>query len=170
MVTLTREAVRRVATALITLNTYTTTLDVKLALRKLGFSASQDEVRNFMLDITSGTSELVYTDNGTFRTYSFRTPLVDQIQGSATANTVLASAVASAASTLNTISGTTTTTPVAPVAPTIHRDDIPATYTVKDAHGYFGRTYTNVTRAQAKRLWVKATGFRYTTARTTKAN
>lgn len=57
---LTRDAVGRVARALITLNGETTTLEVKQKLRLLGFYARQDQVREFMLDITSEDGDLVY--------------------------------------------------------------------------------------------------------------
>lgn len=72
MVTVTRDAVEFVARALITLNLKTTTLDVKNALRDLGFWATQNAVREFMLDITSANGDIVYEDNnGKYRDYKF---------------------------------------------------------------------------------------------------
>lgn len=156
MVTLTREDVGRVARALITLNRSTTTLDVKLALRNLGFFATQDEVRNYMLDITSNDGDIVYADAGLgYRTYSFRTPTVRVTD-------------------LTTAQPTTTTTP-APVVgvvtvttASLHRDDRPANYVVTDRWGGFQRKYVNVSRSQAKRKWEVDTGMPYASARTIK--
>jgi hypothetical protein len=85
MVTLTRDAVGRIARALITLNGETTTLDVKEAARKLGFWATQKEVREYMLDITSENGDILYVTNSVdnFRTYVFTVPfpVVDKLVG-----------------------------------------------------------------------------------------
>lgn len=154
MVTLTREAVGKVARALITLNGSTTTLDVKLALRKIGFYATQDEVRYFMLDITSADGDIQYTDGGSgFRVYSFRTPILPT-DSTQTSDSIQDS--------------TPITTSVVTVTLPVHRDHVPANYTVMDEDGFYVRQYTNVTRAQAKRLWEKETGMPFTSARTLK--
>jgi hypothetical protein len=71
MKNITRETVRDFARALIILNNQTTTLEVKNTLRSRGYWATQDEVRNFMLDITSANSDIQYTDNGIHRIYRF---------------------------------------------------------------------------------------------------
>jgi hypothetical protein len=69
MKNITRETVRDFARALIILNEQTTTLEVKNTLRARGYWATQDEVRNLMLDITSADSDIQYIDNGIHRIY-----------------------------------------------------------------------------------------------------
>jgi hypothetical protein len=182
MVTLSREAVARVARALITLNGSTTTLDVKNALRKLGYFAEQAEVRNLMLDVTSKDGDVQYSDdfvNG-YRVYSFTTPFpaVDPqalpVASIATINRAIANGaqlhVGHTVTAQDHTTVTTTPTPVvaAPVAPTVHRDDVPTTYTVKSFAGFFPRTYTNVTRGEAKQRWAKELTLPYSWARTSK--
>lgn len=150
MVTLNRDVVGKVARALITLNGSTTTLDVKLACRKLGFYATQDEVRYFMLDITSADGDLQYSDapnSAGYRVYSFTSSDLPVPAPSVTQ---------------------TTTSPSVVVTTSLHRDSVPANYTVMDEDGFYVRQYNGVTRAQAKRLWQVETGMPFTAARTLK--
>lgn len=70
--TLYREIVGEIASALITLNGKTTTLEVKEALRNRGFWAVQEQVREYMLDITSNDGKIQYRDSGLgYREYTF---------------------------------------------------------------------------------------------------
>lgn len=188
--TVSREDVRRVAHALITLNRQTTTLEVKNALRNLGFWATQDEVRNYMLDITSKDGEIQYEDRGFgYRTYRFHPSTVQSnhtfnTQGVCTACGRSQDAVAyfnwtDCPKIMSDVGSSVRkpTTPTVPTSPSwtlttasisVHRDNIPADYKVTDKWGGFARTYINVTRPQAKREWERDTGLPFTGARTTK--
>jgi len=152
--TLTRNDVRAVAHALMVLNGETTTLDVKEALRKKGFWATQDQVREFMLDVTQKDGDVAYRDdNGQYRVYYLVNAPVATV-------TVVAGPVPLIAHTLPAV------TPLAPAK--VNPDNVPSNYEVCDTSGGDRRLYVNVTRGQAKHLWAVQTGRDYQFARTTK--
>jgi hypothetical protein len=164
---LTRNDVREVARALITLNGETTNLDVKQALRKKGFWATQREVREFMLDITAKDSDMQYRDdNGVYRTYFFQTPDTPTTTISATlstdpTNVPVASALVHASPSNN-------AWPISAPVVTVDPDDVPSDYEVASRTGGWFRRYFNVTRGEAKHRWSVDTGMPYRDARTTK--
>lgn len=159
MKTLTRDDVKKVATALIIINAETTTLEVKRTLRKNGFWATQDQVREFMLDITSKDGELVYDEHITegFRIYSFRendtTSMVKAGLESFQDMLTRASQVGALGTTVGRKRHNT--------------DTLIRNYRVTDAQGGNYRFYANVNRTQAKNLWAKEVGRSYLDARTT---
>ena len=65
---LSHEAVRQMAESLMLLNGFTTTLDVKMALREQGYKALQAEVSSFM-DELAAELEWYFQFNGTYRVY-----------------------------------------------------------------------------------------------------
>jgi hypothetical protein len=180
MITLTRDAVGKVARALITLEGETTTLDVKNKLRELGFFAKQDEVRNFMLDITSKDGDVQYVDGPDgYRIYKFVTPFpgIDTDDFIAQVSNVLDDFNNSGAfdSSVPQTSGPThiiTANQFNPTSPSgvepLHRDLVKANYSVTDEQGLHYRYYANVDRREAKRLWSKETGLHYFRAYTKK--
>jgi hypothetical protein len=174
--TLNRLDVLNMARALITVNGMTTTLEVKNVLRKRGFFATQDMVREFMLDITSKGGEIQYKESGDgYRIYYFvdESPTVPAANNTAIlysdptdgddmydpryANHAIDSYNASGPITIqdNTFG-------------TVHRDLVVANYRVTDEDGLSLREYFNVNRRQARKLWAKETGNHYFSARTSK--
>jgi hypothetical protein len=184
MLTLTRDAVGRVVRALITLEGETTTLDVKNKLRELGFFATQADVRNFMLDITSKEGDVQYQDGPDgYRIYKFRTPfpvsendfetqlsdVLDELnQSGIFVNKIVPSH--SGAMTIDTpLNPSTNTFPtVQSGVVKLHRDLVPADYIVTDPNGNYVRTYYDMSRREARSQWSKETGLHYFHARTTK--
>lgn len=76
---LTRGAVASAMSLLMEANGSTTTLEVKMQLRELGFKASQSEVSEIMADIQrENNHDITFTANGTYRTYTFVTDNVDE--------------------------------------------------------------------------------------------
>lgn len=65
---LSQEAVRQMAESLMLLNGFTTTLDVKMALREQGYAALQADVSAYM-DELAAELEWYYQYNGTYRIY-----------------------------------------------------------------------------------------------------
>lgn len=178
MFTLTREDVARVARALITLNGTTTTLDVKNALRRLGFWAKQADVRYFMLDITSKDGDIKYDDsNGRYRVYSFVTPFPDNSGSNDSTEHVFDNkffggkrvckkcGCSERAVTYFGWNCDKSDRDTDLVVKTRVKDGI-GSYEVRDRYGYYPRTYHNVTRGQAKHQWVVDTGGDFFTART----
>lgn len=151
MRTLTREAVRKHVDNLIENNSETTTLEVKESLRLAGFWAIQHEVRNLMLDITSNDGDIEYIDREKgYRIYRKKSVAIPTDVNDSSDDDI--------------VKIVTTTT--------IHRDYRPATYQVSlgDNNWYFTRTYTNVTRTQAKHQWAKETNQPYSLAKTCKCS
>jgi hypothetical protein len=169
---ITRDLVGRFARALVTLNGSTTTLDVKNALREQGFFAKQDQVSAYLNDISINDGDLSYVDNnGRYRVYTFTVPDPNTNVPSDYQNVKKTLADFKAAvrkSGITVISqrqglrpNTTATTP-------LHRDNIPARYTVTDRFDGNLRTYNNITRGQAKSRWARETGLPLFEARTQK--
>tara|TARA_R110000772_G_scaffold10135_4_gene32633 strand:+ start:96 stop:632 length:537 start_codon:yes stop_codon:yes gene_type:complete len=73
---LTKTAVTYSALLLIEAHEETTTLDVKMQLRQLGFRADQDDVSDFMMEVQDDL-HLGMEDNGQYRTYTM--PELDDI-------------------------------------------------------------------------------------------
>lgn len=181
MVTLTREDVARVARALITLNGTTTTLDVKNALRRLGFWAKQADVRYFMLDITSKDGDIKYDDsNGMYRVYSFVTPFPDTPEPEIfvphefiTKDRVYFGPIrvckkcgCSERAATHFGWGCDKSDRDTDLVVKTRVKDGTGSYEVRDRYGYYPRIYHNVTRGQAKHQWAMDTGGEFFTART----
>jgi hypothetical protein len=66
--TVTKDAIREVADLLIRRDTSTTTLDLKLELRRRGFWAQQRQVSQVMIDLADEGC-FTFTSNGIYRTY-----------------------------------------------------------------------------------------------------
>lgn len=178
MNTVTREAVGRIARALITLNDSTTTLDVKNALRAKGFWATQATIREFMLDITSKDGDIQYDDsNAMYRVYTFTSPWArirlddddEDDDDDLTTSVALPTPTNGLWSTsqANTQPITVTVTHTTPVS-RVHPDDVPADYLVTTNDSRFPHVFQNVTRGEAKHKWALLTGKPYKDARTTK--
>lgn len=70
MKNLTKRSVKNVFELLVEAKGETTTLEIKLQLRDLGFKATQQEVSDFMDEIYREEDDVEFSDNGTFRTYT----------------------------------------------------------------------------------------------------
>jgi hypothetical protein len=167
MVTLTRDAVGKVARALITLNGQTTTLEVKNALRNLGFYAVQTDVRNYMLDILSIDGDLKYDDsNGIYRVYRAVVPfpMVDE------PDTPVVKSVTPTPPTWTTSGNIAPAqnSPMVNVAASFVHDNEFGDYEVTDRQGYNRRVYYQVTRGKAKNRWSRDTFLPFFDARARK--
>lgn len=192
MKTVSRDDVRTVAAALIVLNGSTTTLDVKNALRNKGFWVKQEDIRNYMLDITSQDGDIQYKDTGLgYRSYHLKSAAnlnqhtIDPVTFICTScgrsqgaishfgwDVCSKSVAGNGSQPGSPIVGTATMASTAPVVTRSHRhdaqDNVPADYRVTDDYGRFSMQFFSVTRAQAKASWAKAIGKSYSLARTKK--
>lgn len=145
--TITRDSVRLAAMVLINTNGKTTSLEVKKTLRAAGYWAKQDQVREFLLDITENDGDIAYRNNvAGYREYYLKnssdTDTTDDVTTDDDTSVVVKS-----------------TKP--------NSDNVPGSYAVWDGSNYSTRmTYTGRTRGQAKNAWAKTFGRSFFEART----
>lgn len=189
MKTITRDVVREFANSLITLKGSTTNLDVKNALRDRDYFAKQDQVREFMLDITSHDGKIGYVDSGEgYRIYAFKpddaveVPLVRASEvvdfllgnipmGVTTTNGLGQSVKPVPYGAKHTPGGSSIQYPtdVTIRLNRLHPDNIPADYRVYSVNDTTCEyLYRNMTRGQAKARWALESGKPYADARTEK--
>lgn len=78
---ITKDVVIATMNLLILTNGQTTTLEVKLHLRDLGYTLTQKEVSDMMSEIQKHSDNLSYTENGTYRTYTISETLNEDNDG-----------------------------------------------------------------------------------------
>jgi hypothetical protein len=163
MKTVTREDVKQVALQEISKNGNTTTLDVKNVLRSNGYWVTQEEVRNYMLDITSKDGEIEYIDGPSgYRIYkqALKTPSFTFGNGTSSGFVTIFSSNdglnVGANHSLNMKQNS---------GPSLYKL---GNFLVTDVLGRFPRLYKNVTRGKAKNMWAKEYNYHLFDARTRK--
>lgn len=169
---LTSSDVEKTVRELIRMNGSTTTLEVKNALRRDGFYATQTAVSTCMADMAAN-NEINYNDNGSHRIYTMPVMATTITVATGYSHDLNARGICKncgcskeAINHFKWVCGIDTKTRVSATSRIINRQSKVGRYAVRDVSGILVRVYENVTRGEAKHRWATETKRDFFAART----